>query len=143
MFYVRERRPTPSFRDFGTDFDRLVASVFGDWDLPTRSGGFHFEVLPGPDAVTVRAELPGIDPSALNIAVNDRALTISGERKPAEAAGKTHLRERSYGAFSRTFHLSDDLDASAIDAECRNGVLTVRVPKRPEATPRHIAVKTS
>jgi HSP20 family molecular chaperone IbpA len=142
MFYVRERRPTPGFWDFGTDFDRLVSSVFGDWDLPTRSG-FHFEVLPGTDAVTIRAELPGIDPSALNIAVNDRALTISGERKPAEAAGKTHLRERSYGAFSRTFHLSDDLDASAIDAECKNGVLTVRVPKRPEAAPLQIAVKTS
>ena len=53
------------------------------------------------------------------------------------------MRERAYGKFSQKLHLSDDLDAEAISAEAKHGVLTLRIPKRPEAKPRQIEVKVS
>lgn len=141
---VRERRPFFDFWNLENDVDRIFGSVLADGKVPAHSASFGFEVTPEKEQVVIRAEVPGIEPSAISIAVNDRVLTISGERTAqTRSEGRYHLRERSYGMFSRSFHLSDDLDSAAIAAECRDGVLTVRVPKRPEAQPRQIAVQTS
>jgi len=141
---VREHRPLFDFWGLENDVDRIFGSVLAEGNLPTRSASFGFEVTPEKDKVVIRAEVPGVDPSAIKISVNDDVLTVSGERSAQKhSEGRYHLRERSYGTFSRSFHLSEELDSSAIDAECRNGVLTVRVPKRPETQPRQIAVKTS
>ena len=140
---VREH-PLFDFWGLDADVDRIFGSVFAEGDFPTRSASFGFEVTPEQDKVLIRAEVPGVDPSAIKIAVNDHVLTISGERSPAQPTeARYHLRERSYGAFSRSFYLSDDLDTAAIAAECRDGILTVRVPKRPEAQPRQIEVQSS
>jgi HSP20 family protein len=144
LTHVRERRPSFDFWGLENDVDRIFGSVFAEGNLPTRSASFGFEVTPEKDKVIIRAEVPGVDPSAIKISVNDDVLTVSGERAAQKRSeGRYHLRERSYGTFSRSFHLSEELDSSAIEAECRDGVLTVRVPKRPEAQPRQIAVKTS
>jgi HSP20 family protein len=141
---VRERRPLFDFWGLESDVDRIFGSVLAEGNLPTRSASFGFEVTPEKDKVVIRAEVPGVDPSAIKISVNDDVLTVSGERAAQKRSeGRYQLRERSYGTFSRSFHLSEELDSSAIEAECRDGVLTVRVPKRPEAQPRQIAVKTS
>lgn len=141
---VREHRPLFDFWGLENDVDRIFGSVLAEGNLPTRSASFGFEVTPEKDKVVIRAEVPGVDPSAIKISVNDDVLTVSGERAAQKRSeGRYHLRERSYGTFSRSFHLSEELDSSAIEAECRNGVLTVRVPKRPETQPRQIAVKTS
>jgi HSP20 family protein len=142
LVHVRERRPRASVWNLEPDFDRLFRSVFSDLGVPTHSEPFTFDVSPDKDGITVRADLPGVEPSAINIAVNDRALTISGERSAETPANGTYrVRERPYGKFARTFYLSDDLDAAAIDATVRNGVLTVRIAKRPEAKPRQIEIK--
>lgn len=144
LVHVRERSPSVDFWGLEDDLDRIFGSVFADEAVPAQGASFDFEVTPGADHVTLRAELPGIEPSAINIAVDDRALTVSAERAAEQRTdSRYHLRERAYGKFSRTFHLSDDLDPSAIDAECRDGILTVRVAKCPEAKPRQIAVQTS
>jgi HSP20 family protein len=141
---VREQHPLFDFWGLENDVDRIFGGVFAEGNLPARSASFGFEVTPEKDKVVIRAEVPGVDPSAIKISVNDDVLTVSGERAAQKRSeGRYHLRERSYGAFSRGFHLSEDLDSSAIEAECRDGVLTVRVPKRPEAQPRQITVKTS
>jgi HSP20 family protein len=93
--------------------------------------------------VTVRAELPG---SAHNfkIDIEGRTLSISGERSTEKREnGAYQLRERTDGKFSQKLRLSDDLDAEAISAEAKHGVLTLRIPKRAEAKPRQIEVKVS
>jgi len=144
LVHVRERRPRADVWNLEHDVDRLFRGFFSDWGVPTRSDAFGFDVTPDDGGVTVRAEIPGVDPSAIQVAVNDRALTISGERSTEQRRdGAYRLNERSYGKFSRTFNLSDTLDAGAIDAQCANGVLTVRIPKRPETQPRQIEVKAS
>ena len=144
LVHVRARRPRADFATLERDVDRIFRSSWSDREVPSRSASFGFEVTPDKDGITVRAEVPGVEPSAIAVGVDGRTLTISGERTNAERSeGTYHLRERHSGTFSHTFHLSDDLDPEAITAECRNGVLTLHVAKRPEAKPRQIEVKTS
>jgi HSP20 family protein len=98
----------------------------------------------GTGAVIV-AEVPGLDPSQIDVKNQGRTLTISGERKPAEGEGATgyHRRERSFGAFSRSIQLADDVDLRQANAKYENGLLIIRVPKAEAAKPRQITVATA
>jgi HSP20 family protein len=91
----------------------------------------------------VRAELPGLKASDLDIQVTGRSLTLSGERKiPSEGENaRYHRRERDSGQFSRIIGLPGDIDAERVEAKMVNGLLTVTVPKSAEAQPRRIAVQ--
>ncbi len=94
------------------------------------------------DGLVVRAEVPGIRPNDLQLTVEPGRLTVAGERAPQTAAqGSYHRRERQCGSFSRVIQLPQDLDTANIEAEIRNGVLTVRIPKAAVAKPRAIEVK--
>ena len=97
--------------------------------------------------VTVTVELPGIDPSAVEITYENDILTVKGEktstRKEGETATKYHLVERTFGAFARSFRMPKGLDESKIDAQYANGVLTIRVPKAAVPAPRKIEIKTA
>lgn len=89
----------------------------------------------------VRAELPGVAPSDIDIAVENRVLTISGERKvPESPEGSHHRRECRFGKFSRSVQLPDDLNTQEAAAECKNGLLTVTIPKLAETKPRQVKV---
>jgi HSP20 family protein len=94
----------------------------------------------------LRADLPGMTEDDLDIAVQDRQLTISGERtyqhKPEHDGGYVRL-ERAYGKFQRTLTLPDGIDADAIEASFNNGELELRIPKPVEAKPRRIKIGAS
>ena len=135
------------FADFPTlerDLDHLVARTFGfTRAVPTNASG-PVAITSDTDGVTVRAELPGVDPAAVSIAVENQVLTISAERRAEKREnGQSRLRERRTGAFSQSLRLADDLDPESITAASDHGVLTVRIPKRPEVKPRQIEVKVS
>jgi len=92
------------------------------------------------------AELPGIDEKDIEVSVTDDSLAIRGEKKQAhdEREKGYALSERTWGAFERSFALPSGVDTAAIAAEFARGVLTVTLPKTPEAQrkqPRRIAVK--
>ena len=141
--HVRERRPRGDFWSLDREVDRIFRDFFSDWSLPVRNDS-GVAVSQEKDGVTLRAEVPGIDPADIKIAVDGRTLTISGERKsPERPEGTYRLREARAGNFVHTFDLTATLDADAVTAECRHGVLTVRIPKRPEAQPRQIEVQSS
>ena len=143
LVHVRPRRPTLDARALQRDVDGLFRA-FG-FDRPSVAPtAAPFAVARDADGVTIRAELPGVDPAAIAVNVEDRTLTITAER-PAEQRqnGTYQLRERAYGRFARTLRLADDLDADAISAEARHGVLTVRIPTRAEARPRQVPVTVS
>ena len=96
------------------------------------------------DGAVVRAELPGIRPEDVSITVEGRQLTIGGERRPPDGEERGyHRRERAWGKFSRSVRLPDDLDLARVDAQCRNGVLTLVLPMAEAAKPRQIAVKAA
>ncbi len=92
--------------------------------------------------LVVKADLPEIQPEQLDIRVENNILTICGERKFEEKLNENnYLRvERSYGSFSRSFSLSNTVNAEAIKADYKNGVLTLSIPKREEAKPKQIKV---
>lgn len=137
---IRERRPLASAWDLEGDLDRIFRSVF-DWGTPARG---PMDVAADAEGVTVRVELPGVDPAAIKIGVENGTLSIRAERSEEQRSeGRYHLRERAHGAVAHAFRLADDLDTEAISAECHNGVLTVRIPKRAEAKPRQIEIKTN
>ncbi|MGE0545756.1 MAG: Hsp20/alpha crystallin family protein [Kofleriaceae bacterium] len=102
-----------------------------------------FEVKETTDAFVVRADLPGVAESDLDIAVHNNVLTISGSRQAEERKDDEGyaLYERQFGSFSRSFSLPDVADGERIEAKLENGVLTLTIGKRAEAKPRKIAVK--
>lgn len=94
------------------------------------------------DALVLEADLPGIDEKDLDIRVENNLLTIRGERKFEKKVNEdSYLRvERSYGAFTRSFSLPHTINTDQIQAEYRNGVLTIRLPKREEAKPKQVKI---
>ena len=91
------------------------------------------DVYETPDRYVVTAELPGISQEDIQIHINDGRLTLSGERRERDRrCDQYHRVERGHGAFSRTFQLPVPVDAGAISADLRDGVLTVTCPKVPQ-----------
>jgi len=86
-------------------------------------------------AYEVTAELPGMAESDVEVKLANGNLSIRGEKREEqeEKDKERYVSERSYGAFHRLFRLPDDVDADGIEAEFRNGVLKVTLPKSPEA----------
>ncbi len=91
----------------------------------------------------VKADLPDIKPEELDIRVENNILTIRGERKFEKKVNENnYLRvERSYGSFSRSFSLSNTVNTESIQADYKNGVLTLSIQKREEAKPKQIKVR--
>jgi len=94
-------------------------------------------------SLVVKADLPDIQPEDLDIRVDNNILTIRGERKfEKKVDGNNYLRvERAYGSFSRSFSLANTVNTEAIQADYKNGVLTLNIPKREEAKPKQIKVQ--
>src|ERR1700747_30420 len=95
--------------------------------------------------LVVKADLPDVNPQALDIRVENNNLTIRGERKFDNKVNEdNYLRiERSYGSFSRSFSLANSVNSEAIKADYQNGVLTLSIPKREEAKPKQIKVNVN
>jgi HSP20 family protein len=93
--------------------------------------------------LVVKADLPDIKPEELDIRVENNILTIRGERKFEKKVNENnYLRvERSYGSFGRSFSLSNTVNTESIQADYKNGVLTLSIPKREEAKPKQIKVR--
>ncbi len=93
----------------------------------------------------IKAELPEVSKEDVKVTVDENVITISGERrKEAEHKDeKVHRVESFYGSFARSFRLPEDADVTTIEAESRNGVLKVRVPKTPAPKPRTVEVKVN
>ncbi len=97
------------------------------------------------EGVSLRVELAGVEPKDVEIRFENGVLTLSGERKleREDKRDNYHRVELAYGTFTRSFSLPGTIDAEKIKAESKNGVLTVHLPKKPEAKPRSIQVKVS
>jgi HSP20 family protein len=124
---------------------REMEPVFPSYmkDLPTFSP--DIEVKETNDAFLFKADVPGVKENEVNVSLTGNRLTISGERneEKEEKTETYYSAERKYGSFSRAYTLPDGIDADHIHAELKNGVLTVAVPKKPEAQPKKIAVKSA
>ena len=140
----RDHHPVADAFALQRELDRIFRGAFGfDWRVPTPAPR-DLEVARDANGITIRAELPGIEPSKVSVTVENRVLTIRGERNAEQRSGGVYrLRERSTGNIAHSLQLSDELDPEAITAEYRDGVLSVRVPRRAAAQPRQIEIKSS
>jgi HSP20 family protein len=93
----------------------------------------------------IKAEIPEMKKEDVKISVQDDVLSISGERKyeKEEKGKKYHRVERAYGSFLRSFTLPEDADGTKVNAEYKDGVLKVHLPKSEKAKPKAIEVKVS
>src|ERR1700754_1996193 len=132
-------------RELGTiqsDMNRLFNSFF---DTPTAANGRTFprwvpamDLVETDGAFVLKADLPGLSESDVNIEVEENVLTISGERKSEHQDRKAgyYRVERSYGSFRRSLTLPEGVEAEAVKATFANGVLEVTVPKPVQQAPR-------
>ena len=111
--------------------------------VPEMTFNPAFEIKETKEGYTFKADLPGVVEKDVEIDRTGTRLSISGKRESEhEDKGETYYAcERSYGSFTRTFTLPDGIDGEHIRAELKDGVLTVLVPKLPEARPQKIAIK--
>ena len=104
--------------------------------------GIALDVAESDDDFMVKASLPGINPDDLEITFNDNQLTIKGDVKEDTELDEAHyhLRERRYGAFTRSIKLPSGIESDKIEAKYDDGVLKLRLPKAEEVKPKRIAI---
>ena len=144
------RHPVLALRE---EMERLFDDFFTGWSMGSirrrpfganpwrRFQGMFESTFPTADLVEdeaayrITAELPGISDKDVEISLAGDVLTLKGEKKEEreEKGQNRYLTERRFGSFQRSFALPEDADPEKIDAEFKNGVLTVILPKRPDA----------
>ncbi len=126
----------------GSFVDDLFGGLLGTGLEVARDGLISMDVAESDSEMVVLAEVPGVKKDDLKVTLQEGVLTISGEKKqpgvPDE--GFLHRAERKGGAFSRSLELPVAIDASAVSAELKDGILRVVVPKAEEARPHEIRV---
>jgi len=102
------------------------------------------DLIETPEEITLWADLPGVDPASVDLAVTGRVLTLRGDKPPAESGEvRGHTLERLFGPFHRQIALPCEVDIDGIQAEARDGVLKVRLPKSEAVRPRSIPIRPS
>jgi len=149
MTLLRWRDPFESkaFRELNRlqdEMNTLFDRVFGRRSSGSVSGVYPaVNVAQDKDNVYIMAELPGVVSGDLDIVVEDDSVTIKGERRfEVESEGVSyHRREREQGGFSRTLTLPTRVEADNSEAEIKNGVLKLKLPKAEEVKPKKIEIK--
>ena len=139
------RDPFSEMDRFRREMDKLYDAFAGRKEVAPAAGVFPaLNVSEDENNLYVRAELPGVAPEDFEIINKENKLIIKGERKIAAEGEKVsyHRREREAGTFRRIISLPTRVDAEKVTAVCKNGVLTVTLPKAAEAKPRQIEVKS-
>ena len=122
--------------------DRLFEDNWRSIRNGANAGSLALDLHETDQAYVINAVVPGVSAEALSITLHDGVLTIAGEVPQAtHENSRALLLERSYGKFQRSLRLPLAVDANAVEAIVENGVLTLTLPKTPEAQPRMIPVK--
>jgi HSP20 family protein len=144
----RREMPVNDAARVQSELQDMMRSFFGNPDMPSAWQSVAWPLIDIADQeheYVIKAEVPGCGIEDIELSVSGNTLTIRGEKKQEQEVkerGYYHV-ERSFGSFRRDLNLAGDVDIAKIDAECRNGVLTVRLPKTEKARTAKIKVKGS
>jgi len=140
-------RKTDRFPLFGLrgEIDRLFEDFLdgnGQGSLPATVFAPTLDMKEGDKGIVIEVELPGMKSSEIDVQVVDGTLVLRGERKQEkeEKTKQWHRAERSWGRFERRIALPDHIDAEKIEASCKDGVLSITMPRRPEVKPKAISI---
>ncbi|TKJ30884.1 MAG: hypothetical protein CEE40_03325 [Chloroflexi bacterium B3_Chlor] len=138
------------FRDFMTlreAMDRLFQESFvgpgrREWLAPAE-GTLPVDMYQTEDSVVVKSAVPGVKPDDIDITISGNTLSISGETNEEEEVTEENYirRERRHGSFSRSVVLPEGVDPDKAEATFDDGILTLTIPKVPEAKPEVIKIK--
>jgi HSP20 family protein len=136
--------PAAELNSIQSEMNRLFNTFF---DQPAASGVMR-RWVPAMDLVetgehyVLRADLPGLSESDVNLQLEDNVLTISGERKADHERQEQgyHRVERAFGSFSRSLTLPSGIDPDAVQAQFDRGVLEVTIPKPEQKKPRQVQI---
>lgn len=130
-----------------TELDKFFEDFFDNWwkegrELAETQWRPSVDISETDEKIVVNAELPGIDQENVKVTLRDNVLTIKGEKKQEEKEeGKNYHRvERVYGNFERSFSLPSEVDADEIEANYKDGILNVTLPKVEKEKPKEIAI---
>jgi len=143
-------QPVSPFAEMEQYFDNFFRNPFSMLAHPLMSQGMprmmemspSVDIFEDGDEVVVKAEIPGVKKEDLDVTITDNSLTISGEKKQEEKVEKKdfHRVERSYGSFSRSFRLPENVNGSKAKANFKDGLLEVRLPRTKEAKQKKIEI---
>jgi len=130
------------------DINQLFEGTFGSEGAPGGQNGFGetrfplMDVSETADRIVVRALVPGLEKDDVKVSIHQNVLSITGERKGPEIPEKAVVvrSERPSGRFQRTLRLLKPLQVDKVEAQLRDGVLTLTLPVKEEARPRQISV---
>ncbi len=124
-------------------FDEMLPMAEGKEDIGIFEWRPVVDTYEKDDVIVVKAELPGVSKEDISIDVKDNILTLSGERKHDEEVKEEdyYRRERFYGRFQRSFTLPEAIDPEKIEANYKDGVLEIRIPKPEAAKAKKIEIK--
>ena len=125
--YARTGRRTLATNDSAT-------LEVGDW-MPV------VDIEETDEAFVVKAELPGVEKNDVSVNIENGILTIKGEKKTETEDKKRHRVECSYGSFIRSFTLPQSIKPEKVEAEYKNGILNLTIPKAEEVKPKQIEIK--
>lgn len=131
--------------DFDRLFDRLYPSLSrSDESIGLAEWNPAVDIREESDRFLVLVDIPGVDPEAVEITLENGLLTISGERKEEKSTGDENYRrsERFHGTFFRRFSLPDSADAEHVSARSEKGVVEITIPKSKKAKANRIPVKS-
>lgn len=147
MFDLVRRSPMRGMPDFQKQIDRFFNAPFSGF------GGFSDEGLAelwypsvdmfeNDDSLVIKAELAGLNKDDIDVHIENGQLRLSGERKSENEVDEDryYRRERTYGKFVRTFALPAEVDPDKIEAEFKDGILKVEIPKPEGKKPKQITV---
>jgi HSP20 family protein len=148
MWRKLHRRPVLAGRMIRHDLQGLHSRTefrLGGTHGPVRSGYPLINAWVNDDGIVLTAEIPGVELDNLDISIVDLSLTLSGTRNAPEFPEDAHIRgrERNHGEFNRTLELPFRVNIAEVDAQLKNGVLRLELPRLPEEKPRKIEIKTS
>ncbi len=138
------------FAELRKEMDQALESFFGKNKLLPLAEGKDFlspsiDVVENDTAIVLTAELPGITEEDVDVSIHNGVLSLKGEKKMEKKDDKDnyHVVERRYGSFQRSMRLPPSVDEAAVAAKFDKGVLTVTMPKKPDAAPaeRKIAIE--
>jgi len=142
--------PWNPWREMSTLQDRINRFFDDSFLSPTRfddnldMGSWYptVDMYDNDDSIVIKAELPGVDKEDVSIDIEDRVLTLKGERNHENEVKEDNYyrKERSYGRFQRMFTLPTDVDPDKINAEFKDGLLKIEIPKPEERKPKAITI---
>ncbi|MDD5765317.1 MAG: Hsp20/alpha crystallin family protein [Candidatus Marinimicrobia bacterium] len=134
--------PRQSLLNVEDDFDSFLKNLYPTYDASFCALMPNVDIEELEKEFHIVAELPGVKKEDVHIQLEDNILTVTGEKKRENETDKKniHRSERSFGNFQRTFRLPEQTDQSTIQADFKDGILNIVIPKKEAVLPKQIEI---